>query len=161
MRRMMSANTEAVLRRDEAILPTENGIAAGRERAVEALGQAGLHGAPLFAIELCIQEALVNALIHGIRAGGGSKIRLAYALGNGSVWAEVEDNGCGFGDVPLIESTNVQKTRARGLSLIQAFTSRMQCEGNIISMELDFDADPPSSLQQIATMVDVEKGLPC
>jgi anti-sigma regulatory factor (Ser/Thr protein kinase) len=161
MRRMMSDNTQAILRRDEAILPTENGIAAGRERAVEALRQAGLHGAPLFAVELCIQEALVNALIHGIRAGGGSRIRLAYALGNGWVRVEVEDNGCGFGKMPLIAPTNVQETRARGLSLIQAFTSRMQCEGNIISMELDFDADPPSSLEQIATMLDMEKGLPC
>ena len=158
---MIPDRSDAILRRDETILPTESGIATGRQRAVEALAQAGLHGAALFSIELCIQEALVNAFVHGICAGGGSKIRLAYALGHAWVRVDVEDDGCGFGETPRIGLNNLQEASARGLSLIQAFTSRMHYEGNIISMELDLDADPASSLEQIATMRDAEEGLLC
>jgi signal transduction histidine kinase len=146
MRGMIPERSDAILRMDETILPTEDGIAAGRQRAVEALAQAGLHGAPLFSIELCIQEALVNAYVHGICAGGGSKIRLAYALGNEWVRVDVEDNGCGFGETQHIGLNNLQEA---------------SYEGNIISMELDLDADPASSLEQIATMREAEKGLLC
>ena len=158
---MIPDRPDAILRRDEIVLPTEGGIAAARQAAVEALAQAGLHGAPLFSIELCIQEALVNAFVHGVREGGGSKIRLAYALGKQWVRVDVEDNGCGFGETQHIGVDNLQEAGARGLSLIQAFTSRMQYEGNIISMELDLHANPASSLEQIATILDPERGLLC
>jgi anti-sigma regulatory factor (Ser/Thr protein kinase) len=158
---MIANRPDAILRSDETILPTEDGIVAARQRAVTALAQAGLHGAPLFSIELCIQEALVNAFVHGIRAGGGSKIRLAYALGNGWVRVDVEDNGCGFGETQHIGLNTLQEAGARGLSLIQAFTSRMHYEGNVISMELDLDPDKDSSLEQIETMLGPERGLLC
>ena len=158
---MIPDRTDAILRRDETVIPTEAGIAAARQSAVETLAKAGLHGAPLFSIELCIQEALVNALVHGVRGCGGSEIRLAYALGNAWVRVDVEDNGCGFGDTQDIGVNNLQESSARGLSLIQAFTSRMHYEGNIISMELDLDADLTSSSEQIATMLDAGRGMLC
>jgi anti-sigma regulatory factor (Ser/Thr protein kinase) len=158
---MIPDRSDAILQWEETILPTEGSITAARQRAVEALAQAGLHGTPLFSIELCIQEALVNAFVHGTRAGGGSKIRLAYALGNDWVRVDVEDNGCGFGKTQHIGVHKLQEAGARGLSLIQAFTSRMHYEGNIISMELDLYPDPVSSLEQIPTMLRPERGLLC
>jgi len=127
---MIPDRPDAILRRDEIVLPTEGGIAAARQAAVEALAQ-------------------------------GSKIRLAYALGKQWVRVDVEDNGCGFGETQHIGVDNLQEAGARGLSLIQAFTSRMQYEGNIISMELDLHANPASSLEQIATILDPERGLLC
>jgi anti-sigma regulatory factor (Ser/Thr protein kinase) len=158
---MIPNRTDAILRSDETILPTEGGIVAARQKAVQALAQAGLQGAALFSIELCIQEALVNAFVHGIVAGGGTKIRLAYALGHEWVRVDVEDNGCGFRETEHIGLNNLQEAGPRGLSLIQAFTSRMHYEGNVISMELDLDPNQGSSLRQIGTMLGPERGLLC
>ena len=64
----------------EDVVPTEDGIAAARARAVEAFERAGLDRGDLFSVELCIHEALVNALEHGVRECGASQIRLSYEI---------------------------------------------------------------------------------
>ena len=139
------------LRTVEDVFPSEAGIAEALRRAVDAFGQAGLDGAHLFAIELSIHEALVNALVHGVRERGASQIRLAYEIDSRRVQVVVEDDGA---DAVTQAGRNTWEAgHGRGLLLIRAFMSRMSSQDRLIAMELDLDGPPASSSDQIPTMV--------
>jgi anti-sigma regulatory factor (Ser/Thr protein kinase) len=145
------------LRDFEDVVPNENGIAAARARTVEAMERAGVEGDDLFAIELCLHEALVNALVHGVRKCGASQIRLAYEIESRCVRVVVEDDGAkGNGS-----RNSLQAGPGRGLWLMRAFSSRMRSEGGRVTMELDRDADPLSHFNQISTEVDRRPGVVC
>jgi anti-sigma regulatory factor (Ser/Thr protein kinase) len=135
----------------ENVFPTEAGITEALSRAVDFFRQAGLGGAHLFSIELSMHEALVNALVHGVRECGASQIRLAYEIDNRRVRVVVEDDG---DDAVLQDGRDSQEEGyGRGLLLICAFTSRVCSRGGVISMELDLDEAPVSSSVHIPTML--------
>lgn len=155
---MTQAPSIQSLRDFEDVVPTENGIAAARERAVEAMERAGLEGDDLFAVELCLHEALVNALVHGVRNCGASQILLSYEIDRRHVRVVVEDDGAE--GMPRYGETDLQEG-CRGLCLMRAFTSRMHSESGLVAMELDLDTDPVSSSDHISTKVDSGLGAVC
>ena len=144
----------------EDVVPNENGIAAARARTVEAMERAGVEGDDLFAIELCLHEALVNALVHGVRKCGASQIRLAYEIESRCVRVVVEDDGA-KGDLRTGSRNGLQAGPGRGLWLMRAVSSRMRSEGGRVTMELDCDADPLSHFNQISTNVGRRPGVVC
>ena len=146
------------LRDFEDVVTTENGIAAARARAVEAMERAGLEPDDLFAIELCLHEALVNALVHGVRKRGASQIRLSYEIESRCVRVVVEDDGAKK-DFRNGSLNSLQTGPGRGLWLMQAFSSRMRSEGCRVTMELDRDADPISNSNHISTKVNRGPGV--
>jgi len=148
------------LRDFEDVVTTENGIAAALARAVEAMERAGLEADDLFAIELCLHEALVNALEHGVRKCGASQIRLSYEIESGCVRMVVEDDGAN-GELRNGSRNDLQAGRGRGLWLMRAFSSRMRSEGCRVTMELDRDADPVSNYNHVSTKVDRGSGVVC
>ena len=144
----------------EDVVPTEDGIAAARARAVEAMERAGLDADDLFAIELCLHEALVNALVHGVRNCGASQILLSYEIDRRHVRVVVDDDGAN-GELPNGSRNEFQAGPGRGLWLMRAFTSRMHSEGGLVVMELDLDPDPVSHANHISTKVERGLGVVC
>jgi anti-sigma regulatory factor (Ser/Thr protein kinase) len=157
---MTPAPSMQSLRDFEDVVPNENGIAAARTRTVEAMERAGVEGDDLFAIELCLHEALVNALVHGVRKCGASQIRLAYEIESRCVRVVVEDDGA-KGEVRIGSRNSLQAGSGRGLWLMRAFSSRIRSEGGRVTMELDRHADPLSHFNQISTRVDRRPGVVC
>jgi anti-sigma regulatory factor (Ser/Thr protein kinase) len=130
--------------------PSEPGIAAALSRIVRAAGSLGLHPSHRFSIELCLQEALVNALVHGVRACGGANIVLRCEIDSRGIRIAVEDDGFGF---PAKIGPSIHRDSAVpdgwGLFLIRAFMSRVSVDhsGHAIRMELDFYAGLDSSTE--------------
>ena len=144
----------------EDVVPTEDGIAAARARAVEAMERAGLEADHLFAIELCLHEALVNALVHGVRNGGASQILLSYEIDSRHVRVVVDDDGAN-GELRNGSRDELHAGPGRGLWLMRAFTSRMHSEGGLVAMELDLDSDPVSHSNHISKKVERGFGVVC
>ena len=120
--------------------------------------RAGVEGDDLFAIELCLHEALVNALVHGVRKCGASQIRLSYEIASRCVRMVVEDDGAG-GELRNGSRDDLQAGPGRGLWLIRAFSSRMWSEGSQVTIELDREADPISNSDQISTKLNRGPGV--
>jgi serine/threonine-protein kinase RsbW len=124
--------------------PSEAGIAAARVRVVQAITHLGLHESYCFSVELCLQEALVNALVHGVRERNGAKILLRCEIDGEGVRMSVEDDGhrLATNDCRSIQAASEQ-SGGKGLLLIRAFMSRVSIEasGRRMSMALDFDSD--------------------
>ena len=144
---MTQASSISSFRTVENVLPTEAGIAEALSKAVGVFGQAGLGGAHLFSIELSIHEALVNALVHGVRDHGASQIRLAYEIDDRRVRVVVEDDGADA--ITQDGRDSREEGHGRGLLLIRAFTSRVFSQGRVSSMELDLDEAPVSGSDRI------------
>ena len=144
----------------EDVVPTEDGIAAARARAVEAMERAGLEADDLFAIELCLHEALVNALVHGVRNGGASQILLSYEIDQRHVRVVVDDDGAN-GELRNGSRDELHAGPGRGLWLMRAFTSRMHFEGGLVAMELDLDTDPVSHSNHVSKKVERGFGVVC
>jgi anti-sigma regulatory factor (Ser/Thr protein kinase) len=139
----------AVLERERVrcgfeVPPTESGIAAARTSLMAVLRGRGLSEARCFSLELCVQEALVNALVHGIQEQGGRRITLACEADDARVRVTVEDDGSGFDWVGacagrLDRAARPAKPGGRGLLLVRAMMSRVlfNPSGNGITMEMD------------------------
>ena len=76
--------------------PVESGVEEARHEVLERLRSLALSDDQKFALEFCIHEALVNALVHGIREGGGSCITLDFEADDKRVRVSVKDDGVGF-----------------------------------------------------------------
>jgi anti-sigma regulatory factor (Ser/Thr protein kinase) len=150
---MTAASSISNLRGCEDVVPTEDGIARARARAVEVFEGAGWDGVELFSLELCLHEALVNALVHGVRKCGASQIRLSYEIESRCVRMVVDDNGAG-GELQKGSRDDLQAGHGRGLWLMRAFSSRMRSLGSRVTIELDRDADPISNSNHISTKLD-------
>lgn len=144
---MNSAATLAILRFSMQVPPTEAGILEARDALLADLRVLELREPQRFAIELCTHEALVNALVHGVRNGGGGHIGLVCEADGARVRVSVTDDGPGFSRAHAGPSRLPPKGSAcpgsRGLFLIHSLMSHtwFNASGNGIVMELTLAAD--------------------
>jgi anti-sigma regulatory factor (Ser/Thr protein kinase) len=140
---MNGPSSPSALRSVREVSPTEAGIREGRSGLMESLKRLGLPETHLFAIELCLHEAMVNALVHGIWESGGRRISLSCEADDTCVSITVEDDG-GRGTSapqPVADATAVgmMAPGGRGLRLIRALMTQVTQEraGHGITMSLD------------------------
>jgi anti-sigma regulatory factor (Ser/Thr protein kinase) len=106
-------------------------------KSLERLGLAETH---LFAIELSVHEAMVNALVHGIWESGGRHISLSCEADDTCVSITVEDDG---GRSTRAEggpsAVGMTRPGGWGLRLIRALMTQVTQEraGHGITMSLD------------------------
>ena len=123
--------------------PVESGVEEARHEVLERLRALALSDDQQFALEFCIHEALVNALVHGIREGGGSCITLDFEADDRRIRVSVKDDGVGFRwALPgLAEGHAHDKTDCAGLghTLIRRLMTRVRFAtfSNGIIMELN------------------------
>jgi anti-sigma regulatory factor (Ser/Thr protein kinase) len=126
-----------------AVQPVESGVEEARQALLEQLRALPLSADQCFALELSAHEALVNALVHGVREGGGTCVMLSCEVDDECVRIVVQDDGEGFAwgrPCLALDSTECAPCpTGRGHLLIGLFMSRVWFTpvGNGIIMELD------------------------
>ncbi len=105
------------------------------ERCVlEAMAREGYPDASRFAVRLALEEALVNAFMHGHRGlPPDTPVRVVYSITPESVTITIEDRGPGYDPASVADPTlseNLELPSGRGLMLIRAFMTEVRHESN-------------------------------
>jgi len=95
----------------------------------DALAARGYHPDAMFAIRLCLEEALVNGFRHGNRFEPGLVVKFRASIAARACTFEVEDEGEGFdpGGVPdPTADENLEIPSGRGIMLMRAYMSEVE-----------------------------------
>ena len=95
----------------------------------EALAARGYDPDAMFAIRLCLEEALVNGFRHGNRFEPGLVVKFRASISPAECTFEVEDEGEGFdpGGVPdPTAEENLEIPSGRGIMLMRAYMSEVE-----------------------------------
>lgn len=93
-----------------------------------------------FAIELALEESLVNAVNHGNDSDSSKIVRFDCKLNKNTIYVRVEDEGIGFDPNALAdprEPANLLVESGRGVLLIKHFATKVEWNerGNVIEFE--------------------------
>jgi serine/threonine-protein kinase RsbW len=110
-----------------------------QEAILETLRAMSFSDKVLFAIRLCLEEALINAIKHGNRLDPQKTVEIRYTVDDHAFVVEIEDEGAGFDPASVPDPTlpeNLQRPSGRGLLLMRAYMT--DCDwldrGNICRM---------------------------
>jgi len=125
----------------EVTLPSE--LDAGGKVKQEIQRQLALHDweeQDVFAVQLALEEALVNAIKHGNQLDADKCVRLACRLSQRRIRIEVTDEGPGFDPSEVPDPTaeeNLEIPCGRGVMLIRSFMTSVTYndKGNHVVME--------------------------
>lgn len=104
-----------------------------------AMAEAGYPEKDCFGMRLALEEAVANAVKHGIRGDPSRRARVRYHIGVDCVLAEVEDDGPGFDPrrVPdPLAPENLERECGRGLLLMRSLLTwcRFNRRGNGVTL---------------------------
>lgn len=93
----------------------------------------------VFAVNLALQEAFINAIKHGNKMERNKQVKIEYLVGLDKVEISVSDEGQGFDPNSVPDpryGENLYKTEGRGLFLIRSYMSLLEFneEGNVLHM---------------------------
>ncbi len=111
---------------------TRQEVGPAVEAVLALLRDAGYPSADQRAVWLALEEALVNALVHGHGGARGKAVRLHYRVDAGQVSLEVEDDGPGFDPARVPDPrdpANWERPSGRGLLLMRAYMTRVEFAG--------------------------------
>ncbi len=94
----------------------------------------------VFGVHLSMEEALVNAVMHGNRFDPVKKVRVRVGINSKIFRTEITDEGEGFDPNSLPDPTSVElldKPNGRGVMLMRNFMTRVVYNklGNVVFME--------------------------
>lgn len=129
--------------RCDRVIP--NDTSAGRHVLEELLEQMRTNRwvkHDVYSVRLAVEEALVNAVVHGNRSETDKHVRIGCRLAPNVVRIEITDQGKGFDPTTVPDPTSPDRLgcpRGRGVMLIKAFMSRVKynATGNVVVMEKD------------------------
>lgn len=92
----------------------------------------------MFAMQLALEEAIVNAVKHGNAGDSAKEVRVRYSVTTDEALAEVEDEGPGFDPHAVkdpLALENLERPCGRGLLLIQHYMTyvRYSERGNVVT----------------------------
>lgn len=96
------------------------------------LQERGYDADSMFAVRLCLEEALVNGFRHGNRFQPGLVVRFWATIGDDEATFEVEDEGEGFDPAGVPDPTaeeNLEIPSGRGVMLMRAYMSEVEYLG--------------------------------
>jgi serine/threonine-protein kinase RsbW len=136
---MASVGSSEPLEMDVTLREMREDVERVQTQVAEALGDRGYDPDSMFAVRLCLEEALVNAFRHGNRFEPGLVVKFRASIGPDTCTFEVEDQGEGFdpGGVPDPTShENLEIPSGRGIMLMRAYMSEVEYldPGNRIRM---------------------------
>jgi serine/threonine-protein kinase RsbW len=116
----------------------------GEARVLQEQIKAALHATSytehdIFAIQLAVEEALVNAIKHGNQLDPDKRVGVSYRVTADRFDITITDEGPGFRpeDVPdPTDPANIELPCGRGLLLIRGFMTDVQYhgKGNVVTM---------------------------
>ena len=135
----------------EIDLPSERG--ASRLVMDDLLEQLGLHGwepSDIFGIHLAVEEAIVNAIVHGNRLDEAKKVHVSCEVSREHVLLEITDEGDGFDPAQVPDCTLEERLTVpsgRGVMLMRSFMTRIDynAKGNSVVLEKRRDSPEPEA----------------
>jgi serine/threonine-protein kinase RsbW len=122
---------------------TRADIEACEHRVLGALERAGYSEAARFAVRLSLEEALVNAFMHGHRGlPPSTPVHVQYTIAPEAVRISITDQGPGFdpGRVPDPTSEeNLELPSGRGLMLMRAYMTSVHHEDHGRTLVMTYD----------------------
>jgi serine/threonine-protein kinase RsbW len=120
---------------------TRESISFLRGLIVVRLQQQGYTPRECFAVQLALEEALVNAVEHGNRRDDAKCLEITYFVSDFGTWIRIEDEGEGFNPDTLPDHADLEHLETphgRGVALMRHFMTRVQYNhrGNAVTMEL-------------------------
>jgi serine/threonine-protein kinase RsbW len=87
----------------------------------------------LFAVQLCLEEAVANIIMHGGAKDDRLKIAIEFERHGGTLVARIEDTGCEFDPTqfrprPVAKSLEEARVGDYGIHLMRCFASGMHYE---------------------------------
>lgn len=127
--------------RREIDLPSERG--ASRlimEELLEQLGHHGWEPTDIFGIHLAVEEAIVNAIVHGNKLDPAKTVRVSCAVSEALARIEITDAGPGFDPAAVPDCTldeRLEVPSGRGVMLMRSFMTRIEynARGNSVLLE--------------------------
>ena len=108
-------------------------------RILDTAEKTGFNSAEMFAIRLCLEEALTNAVRHGNHEDISKSVTVKYRFSDIELEIIVEDQGSGF-DPGLVPDPrcdqNISKPGGRGLLLMKSYMDKVEYigKGNAVHM---------------------------
>ncbi len=125
----------------EIDLPSERG--ASRLVMDDLLEQLGLHGwepSDIFGIHLAVEEAIVNAIVHGNKLDPAKTVHVSCSVSPEVARIEITDDGVGFDPASVPDCTlddRLEVPSGRGVMLMRSFMTRIEynARGNSVLLE--------------------------
>jgi serine/threonine-protein kinase RsbW len=122
-------------------LPSERG--SNRELTDELLAKLGAYGwqpSDVFAVHLAVEEALVNAIVHGNKLDATKKVHVECEVSTDRVRVSIADEGPGFDPAAVPDCTaddRLQAPGGRGVMLMRSFMTSItySAAGNAVVLE--------------------------
>ena len=107
---------------------------------LNALMTNGWENKLVFGVHLSMEEALVNAVMHGNKFNPAKKVHVRVGISSNLFRAEIADEGDGFDPNRLPDPTDpdyLDKPNGRGVMLMRNFMTRVEYnpKGNAVFME--------------------------
>ena len=108
-------------------------------KILESAEEYGFNSADMFAIRLCLEEALTNAVRHGNNSDQSKSVKVKYRFVDKALDVYVEDQGAGFNPEAVPDprcEQNICKPGGRGLLLMKSYMDCVEYvgKGNIVHM---------------------------
>ena len=109
------------------------------EQLLLALADAGFSEEDIFAIHLAVEEAFLNACIHGNKGDSAKQIRIECAIRENRFDVSITDQGDGFAPDNLPDprsEENLYKPSGRGVLLMRSYMDEVEYneKGNCVRM---------------------------
>ncbi|MCE2791797.1 MAG: ATP-binding protein [Planctomycetota bacterium] len=109
------------------------------EEIIGRLGQLGWSESDRFAVQIGLEEGLMNAIKHGNRGDAGKFVDLKVEVTPDEIYIRIGDEGCGFSSQAVPNPTlkvNRRRDSGRGVALIRGFMDSVQYNdcGNQLEM---------------------------
>ena len=130
---MASAGPSDPLKLDITLHEMRVDVERVQQLVAAALQARGYDADALFAVRLCLEEALVNGFRHGNRFQPGLVVRFWATIGSDEATFEVEDEGEGFDPAGVPDPTadeNLEIPSGRGIMLMRAYMSEVEYIGS-------------------------------
>jgi serine/threonine-protein kinase RsbW len=127
--------------RREVELPSERGSSRlVMEELLEQLGHHGWEPTDIFGIHLAVEEAIVNAIVHGNKLDPAKTVRVSCAVTPDMARIEITDAGAGFDPAAVPDCTldeRLEVPSGRGVMLMRSFmtTIAYNARGNSVLLE--------------------------
>ena len=126
---MASAGPSEPLELDITLREMRDEVERVQTQVADALRERGYDNDSMFAVRLCLEEALVNAFRHGNRFEPGLVVKFRASIGPDTCTFEVEDQGEGFDPDGVPDPTaheNLEIPSGRGIMLMRAYMSSVE-----------------------------------
>ncbi len=124
----------------EKTIPSSKDVAHAQvELLINALTEAGWDGSDLFHVQMSVDEAIMNAVIHGNEESPDKQVDFVFRVSEKAAYVQIRDQGCGFCLEEVPDPTaeeNLESIHGRGVFLIQQMMSEVTYNevGNEVTM---------------------------